>query len=125
MKKTAYLIIALALVVVLSSCVGAQSRKKADDNLSSVIPSGKDDGGVTVSYSASDAEITADAALSAALSHAALGKEEISFLENRLDYDDGRLVYEIEFRSGHFEYDYEIDAKSGTVLSFDREMVYG
>lgn len=125
MKKTLYLIIALACLVVLSSCVGAQSRKEAGENLSSFIPSGKGDGGLTVSYSANERELSADEALAAALLHASLKREEISFLKNEPDYDDGRLVFEIEFRAGHFEYDYEIDARNGAVLSFERETVYG
>ena len=38
-----------------------------------------------------------------------------------LDRDDGRLVYEIEFHVGRTEYDYEIDAASGTVLKADMD----
>ena len=125
MKKTVYLIIALACLVVLSSCVGAQSRKEAGGNLSSFIPSGKGDEGPIVSYSAGEKELSADEALASALLHASLKREEISFLKNELDYDDGRLIFDIEFRAGQFEFDYEIDAKSGAVLSFERENVYG
>ena len=31
------------------------------------------------------------------------------------------MVYEIDFKSGGFEYEYEIDAVSGSVLKQDRE----
>ena len=42
----------------------------------------------------------------------------------RLDYDDGRAVYDVEFVVGADEYDYEIDAVTGDVLSMDREAEY-
>ena len=37
----------------------------------------------------------------------------------QLDRDDGRLVYEVEVYSGTTEYDFEIDAQTGSILSRD------
>ena len=53
------------------------------------------------------------------LTHAGLTAEEISFPELELDREDGRQVYEIEFRAGTVEYDYEVDAVSGDILEYD------
>ena len=36
-----------------------------------------------------------------------------------LDWDDGRQVYEVELRSGRTEYDFEIDAQTGSIISRD------
>lgn len=55
----------------------------------------------------------------AALNHAGLTSSQVSFLEVKLDREDGRAVYEVEFYSGNKEYDYEIDAASGSVVSYD------
>ena len=41
-----------------------------------------------------------------------------------LDYDDGRAEYEIEFWSGNTEYDYDIDAVSGEIRSYDHDAEY-
>ena len=62
-----------------------------------------------------------DAALAIALEHASLSKEDISGLRIKLEIDDGKKEYEIEFVNGYDEYDYDIDAVSGEILNFDRE----
>ena len=36
-----------------------------------------------------------------------------------LDYDDGRAEYEVEFRCNGIEYEYTIDAASGTILDYE------
>ena len=47
------------------------------------------------------------------------------FKHARLDYDDGYWKYEVEFHSGSTEYDYDIDAQTGEVLSYDHEAIHG
>ena len=71
---------------------------------------------------APSASITPDEAKQAALDHAKLTAEQVVFTQAKLDYDDGRAVYDIEFYSGNKEYDYEIDAVSGKVLEFDYDI---
>lgn len=66
--------------------------------------------------------IGAESAKSAALAHAGLSAAQVSGLVATLDYDDGRAVYEVEFICNGYEYDYEIDAASGAVIDFDKEL---
>jgi len=64
--------------------------------------------------------ISLEQAQAAALEHAGLSMEEVSFVKSRLDRDDGRQVYELEFYTADFtEYDYDIDPYSAQVLKFD------
>lgn len=42
-------------------------------------------------------------------------------LEMDTDNDDGRTVYEFEWKVGNTEYSCEIDAATGTVLQFEKE----
>lgn len=63
-------------------------------------------------------------AQSTALNHAGIAQADTSWLNTQLDYDDGRQIYEVEFRSGSTEYDYDIDASNGTILSFSSELEY-
>lgn len=66
--------------------------------------------------------ITEDQARQIALDHAGLSASQVTFLKSSLDYDDGRQVYDVEFYSSDYtEYDYEIDAATGDILSYDSD----
>ena len=51
-----------------------------------------------------------------ALADAGLAAGDVTFNRVDMDRDDGRLEYELEFRSGRTEYEYTIDATTGAVL---------
>lgn len=54
-----------------------------------------------------------------ALSHA--GVSSATFTKAKLDSDDGVKIYELEFTSGNYEYEYEIQAFTGKILEHDAE----
>lgn len=58
----------------------------------------------------------------AALKKAGLAKKDVTFVKVKLDFDDGIYVYEIEFREGRTEYEIEINAVDGTVISFEKDI---
>lgn len=64
--------------------------------------------------------IGAEAAKSAALANAKLTAAQVTFVECKLDWEDGRQIYEVEFYTADGrEYDYEIDAYTAAVLKVD------
>lgn len=65
--------------------------------------------------------ITEAEAKTIALAHAGLGETEARKLKCELDKDDGVLVYEVEFKVGDIEYEYEIAAHGGAVLKYNVE----
>ena len=67
------------------------------------------------------AELTEAQALAIALEHAGLTKEQLDFSNVHLDRDDGRWVYEIEFREGRTEYEYAVNASSGKIVDYDKD----
>ena len=64
-------------------------------------------------------DIGVDQAKAIALSHAGLSMSDVTFSKAKLDWDDGYTVYEVEFYYGATEYDYTIDAYTGTILEYD------
>lgn len=65
--------------------------------------------------------IGAAKAKSIALKHAALSKSKVRGLKAKLDKEHGIMVYEVEFHYGHYEYDYEINAKTGAIIDYEKE----
>ena len=64
--------------------------------------------------------VTEEQARETALSHAGLTADQVTFVRSELDRDDGRLMYDVEFYTSDYkEYDYEIDAATGEILSYD------
>lgn len=77
-------------------------------------------GNAATAPAASGEMLTADEAKQIALTHAGLSAADVTFVKAERDRDDGRLVYDVEFYTAdNQEYDYEIDAVTGQVRSFD------
>ncbi|MDE6209220.1 MAG: PepSY domain-containing protein [Lachnospiraceae bacterium] len=68
-----------------------------------------------------EASITHEEAKEIALDDAGVTISEVTFTKEKLDYEDGILVYEIEFYLGNTEYEYEINANTGAVYSKSKE----
>ena len=75
--------------------------------------------GYSIGNAQSSSDIGAEQAKTIALNHAGVSASDAVFLYAEPDRDDGRRVYEVEFYSGSREYDYEIDAATGDVVSYD------
>ncbi|MCI6586352.1 MAG: PepSY domain-containing protein [Oscillibacter sp.] len=61
-------------------------------------------------------------AKSVALNHAGVSKSKAYDMDIELDDEDGRLIYEVEFKSGNMEYSYEINAATGAILKHEAEL---
>lgn len=68
-----------------------------------------------------EVKLTGSQAVAKALEHAGLKASQVKELECELDYEDGKPVYEIEFKYGDTEYEYEISAYDGSVVSSKTE----
>jgi uncharacterized membrane protein YkoI len=66
--------------------------------------------------------ISKEAAINAALAHAGLKRADVRDLKCELDRENGIMVYEVEFESGLFDYEYDIDAVTGKILKSKKEL---
>lgn len=67
------------------------------------------------------AELTAAEATAIALTDAGLTEADVTRLKTHRELDDDRPEWEVEFRSGDWEYDYTIHAETGVILERDKE----
>ena len=66
-------------------------------------------------------QISAEEARAVALKHADVRADQIRFLRVAFDFEDGVPQYTVEFVTDGWEYDYEIHAETGAILSFDKD----
>ena len=69
-------------------------------------------------------DITEEKAQEIAFADSKVDPASIELIKSGMDYDDGWLKYEIDFWSGETKYEYDIDAKSGEIIKFSREILY-
>ena len=98
---------------VVSGTESAADRVK--DGVESAVTGSKDDQPMNLM-----AGITAKDAVDAALKHAGLTDSQVRDVDVDLDRDNGKLIYEVDFNSGNTEYDYDINAETGEVISADK-----
>lgn len=124
MKKIIALVCCLIFASSLAACGnnttndGTTSNGNTNGNGSS-LQSTVDD--LTNDVTQMTAKISADEAKAAALKHAGLTEAEVTGMDVDLDRDNGVLKYEIDFHHGGIEYDYDIDAESGNIISADKD----
>lgn len=72
--------------------------------------------------SAASGEITEEEAKAIAFQNAQVAPEAVTAIRVKKDIDDGISVYDVEFYVQNKEYDYEIQAADGAILSVDYDV---
>ena len=63
--------------------------------------------------------MTEDEAKEIALAQVGMNAEDVNFKKVKLDEDDGRVAWEIEFVAGGMEYEFDIDAGTAAIVEMD------
>ena len=67
--------------------------------------------------------LTEDEALEKALQHVELKRDQIDVVKKvELDYENGRKVYEVEFYKGGVEYEFDVDAETGAIVNYEKDI---
>lgn len=72
----------------------------------------------------SAAKLTEEQAVQIALEHVGFTADQITRLRTEYEIDDRIPQYDIEFLQGDWEYEFEIHAETGKILSFDKDHKY-
>ena len=103
------------------------SRQKEETDLQAAdTASGQDTGNAAPAAPQTESKpryLSVDEAKKIALDHAGLTEGQVRFSTAKFDDDDSEgEEYEIEFYSGNTEYEYEIDARTGDIRDFSKEV---
>lgn len=104
-----------------------ESRQKEETDLQAAdTASGQDTGDTAQAAPQTESKpryLSVDEAKKIALDHAGLTEDQVRFSTAKFDDDDSEgEEYEIEFYSGNTEYEYEIDARTGDIRDFSKEV---
>lgn len=125
MKKLLAAILLVTLLVSLTGCFAVRVTKPEEPLPQKETPSFREtrsgDADRTPPTADPEVTLTEEEAWSIALTHAGIAPEDAQRLRCKRDRDDGLWVYEVEFHDGKYEYEYEIHADTGDILSADRD----
>lgn len=68
-----------------------------------------------------ESKITVNDAKKIAFEDASVNEADVTNLETDIDREGERRYYEIDFKAGGYEYEYEIDSENGKILKKDKE----
>ena len=127
--KALALISGLALSGLVSACSNNQTAQSTVVADSSAVESTGTQSSETVATTvavtsplpAAGEDIGVEKAKEIALEKAGVKAEDTLFINAHLDRDDGRVEYDVEFQSGHTEYEVSVDAVTGAINEFSSE----
>lgn len=127
MKTIFTAICTLFCIVILAACTGSVANEQTGNselnakNAQSAKAS-VDQAAAEPGSAVSESQISEQDAKKIALDNAGFAESDVSFIRTKLDFDDGRAVYDIEFYKDNVEYDYEVDAYTGDIRSLDYDI---
>ena len=120
------LLLATVLAVpALSGCQAARSAgravergvESARNTLKQAVDSKKE----TVDGNDKNPTLTLEEAQNIALKHAGFAADQVTALHAEYEIEHGVPLYDVEFRHGYWEYDYEIHGDTGEILSYSKD----
>lgn len=120
MKTHRLFLFTALLLSLLSGCTGMQTPESMDYSIESV-PATPVSGQMAYASPAPH-QITEEQAMEIALRHSGYTAEQALYLCTKFEYDNGVPQYEVQFHVGRWEYEYDIHAETGEILSYSRDI---
>lgn len=100
-----------------STSQSTQQQTSASTTTETAAPANSTAASTPAPAAQSASQISADEAKQIALTDAGLSAGDVTGLKAELDTDDAVVHYDVDFKSGGNEYDYDIDANNGAILT--------
>lgn len=106
-----------AVMEMSSQAQNAQDSGTQTEVADSTVPATAQTSAAAPAQNATGTGTVDEAAQKIALEHAGVKAADATITKSKLDYEDGRQVYDIEWYAGGAKYDYEIAADTGEIIS--------
>lgn len=103
-----------------TAAVRNEDGRNSNNQQNQTSPGNANQGGNS-NQSGNGSYIGEDAALQAALDSVGVDRADITSEKVKFDRDDGRALYEVDFKTDAVKYEYEIDASTGETISSEQE----
>jgi len=128
MKTVLALLIAVLLLGSLAGCAVEERLERFEDQVEGRMDAAEN-AVENVLFAASQdivdpkktAQLTAAQAEEIALDYVSLTADQVSRLHTEYEIDDGMAQYDVQFYQDGWEYEFEIHAETGAILSYDRD----
>lgn len=131
MRLWSLLLVTMLLVIAMTGCragsVGQKvesARKAVENGVETAGDSLRQSLGTTTvpeSTWTANPVLTPEEAQKIALKHAGLTNDQVIALHTEYEIEHGTPIYDVEFHHREWEYDYEIHADTGEILSFSKD----
>lgn len=75
----------------------------------------------SIGTASASAYVDEQTAMDAAFTHAGVSSADAEKIKCKFDWENGAMVYEIDFDASGVEYEYEVNATTGAVVKFEKE----
>ena len=141
-KQWTILILVFALLLTMTGCFAAEAAQKldvAEERIEAKLDAAEDKleeslRGAAVPAPAPTAApilpaeslrlLTEEDAQQIALDHLGFSADQVTRLHAEYELDDGIPQFDVEFHQGDWEYEFEIHAENGKILSYDKDHKY-
>ena len=118
-KKMALAAIAAGLMILAAGCGDKESYTEYDNTKTEGTKTSGNAGTKQGSGQNASGQITEEEAKKIALENAKVAENDVTAIQVKKEIDEGISLYNVEFYAGTKEYDYEISAADGSILSAD------
>ena len=116
-KQLTAVLLIFVMLLTMTGCTVANAAQKLDVAEETLVPTPTTNPEVA-------GELTQEQAQQIALDYLGITPEDAQRLRIRYEMDDGIPQYDVEFYQGDWEYEFEIHAHTGKILSFDKDSRY-